>query len=87
MKATKAQVVPAPEHPMTAAVFAQHARTVIAQHSEKILAEIPTTLRRLGILLLVLVQTWLKRKQPTRRSGRHPNPKRNGTSPIRRAGS
>jgi hypothetical protein len=54
MKATKAQVVPAPEHPMTGAVLAKRARTVVAHHGERILAEIPTTLRRLGMLFLVL---------------------------------
>lgn len=54
MKATKTQLVPAPEHPMTTATFAQHARTVVAHHGERILAEVPTTLRRLGTLFLVL---------------------------------
>lgn len=54
MKGIKTQVVPAPEHPMTGAVFAQHARTVVAHHGERILAETPTTLRRLGTLFLVL---------------------------------
>jgi len=39
---------------MTRADFAQHARTVVAHHGEKILAEIPTTLRRIGTLFLVL---------------------------------
>jgi hypothetical protein len=39
---------------MTGALFAQHARTVVAHHGERILAEIPTTLRRLGIFFLVL---------------------------------
>jgi hypothetical protein len=39
---------------MTGAAFAQHARTVVAHHGERILAEIPTTLRRIGTLLLVL---------------------------------
>jgi hypothetical protein len=39
---------------MTAAALAQHARRVVAHHGEKILAEIPTTLRRLGTLFLVL---------------------------------
>ena len=51
MKATKTQVVPAPQQPMTGAAFAQHARTVVAHHGERILAEIPTTLRRIGTLL------------------------------------
>jgi hypothetical protein len=54
MKSTKTHGVAAPEHPMTATVFAQHARTVVAHHGERILAEIPTTLRRLGTFLLVL---------------------------------
>ena len=39
---------------LTSAVFAQHARTVVAHHGERILAEIPTTLRRIGAFLLVL---------------------------------
>jgi hypothetical protein len=54
MRATHRQVVPSPEQPMTGALFAQHARTVVAHHGERILAEIPTTLRRLGIFFLVL---------------------------------
>ena len=54
MKSTQSQVIPSPEQPMTGAVFAQHARTVVAHHGERILAEIPTTLRRLGTFLLVL---------------------------------
>ena len=54
MNRTKAQIVPAPEQPMTGAAFAQQARTVVAHHGERILAEIPTTLRRLGMLFLVL---------------------------------
>jgi len=53
MKTTKAQVV-LPEQPMTGAMFAQHARTAVAHHGERILAEIPTTLRRIGTLFLVL---------------------------------
>jgi hypothetical protein len=48
------RLVPTPEQPMTRADFAQHARTVVAHHGEKILAEIPTTLRRIGTLFLVL---------------------------------
>jgi hypothetical protein len=54
VKATKIQVVPAPRLPMTGAEFARHARTVLARHGEGILAEIPTVLRRLGRLFLVL---------------------------------
>jgi hypothetical protein len=54
MKATKTQVVPVSELPMSGAAFAQHARTVVAHHGERILAEIPTTLRRIGTLFLVL---------------------------------
>ena len=40
--------------PFTAAVFAQHARRVVAHHGEQILAEVPRTLRRLGTLFVVL---------------------------------
>jgi len=54
MRTAKAQVVPAPEQPMTGAVFAQQARTIVAHHGERILAEIPTALRRLGMLFLAL---------------------------------
>ena len=54
MKAAKTQLVPGPEQPMTGAVFAQHTRAVVAHHGERILAEVPTTLRRLGMLFLVL---------------------------------
>jgi hypothetical protein len=54
MKQTKTSLVPPPAQPMTTATFAQHARVVVAHHGEKILAEIPTTLRRLGTLFLVL---------------------------------
>ena len=53
MRAAKTQVVAAPE-PMTGAAFATHARTVVAHHGERILAEIPSTLRRIGLLFLVL---------------------------------
>jgi len=34
--------------------FASHARRVVAHHGEHILAEIPRTLRRVGLLLMVL---------------------------------
>ena len=54
MKAVNTQVVPTSEQPMTGAAFAQHARTVVAHHGERILAEIPTTMRRIGLLFLVL---------------------------------
>jgi hypothetical protein len=32
----------------------QHARTIVLHHGEKILAEIPNTLRRVALLMLVL---------------------------------
>jgi hypothetical protein len=54
MKSTKSQLVGTPEHPMTSALFAHHARIVVLHHGERILAEIPTAIRRFGILLLVL---------------------------------
>jgi hypothetical protein len=54
MKKAKQQLVPVPQQPMTTATFADHARTVVAHHGERILAEIPTVLRRLGTLFLVL---------------------------------
>ncbi len=34
--------------------FGHHARTIVIHHGEKILAEIPTTLRRFAMLMLVL---------------------------------
>ena len=40
--------------PMTGSAFAKHARTVVAYHGERILAEIPTALRRIGLLFLVV---------------------------------
>ncbi|MDP9333222.1 MAG: hypothetical protein M3Q30_07950 [Actinomycetota bacterium] len=54
MKTTKTQLLPALDHPLKSVTLAQHARTVVAYHGEKILAEIPRALRRLGTLLLVL---------------------------------
>jgi hypothetical protein len=39
---------------MTNAAFAHHARVMTLHHGERILAEVPTALRRFGILLLVL---------------------------------
>jgi hypothetical protein len=42
---------------MTNTTFADHARTVVAHHGERILAEVPTTLRRIGQLFLVLAIT------------------------------
>ena len=54
MKPANTQIVPTSEPAMTGAAFAQHARTVVAHHGERILAEIPTTLRRIGTLFLVL---------------------------------
>ena len=53
MKPSKPRVVVTPE-PMTTAAFAQHARSVVALHGERILAEIPRTLRRAGLFFLVL---------------------------------
>jgi hypothetical protein len=48
------KVVSALPEPMTGSAFAQHARSVVAYHGERILAEIPTALRRIGLLLLVV---------------------------------
>jgi hypothetical protein len=39
---------------MTNAMFAHHARVMTLHHGERILAEVPTALRRFGILLLAL---------------------------------
>jgi len=46
--------VPPYDRPVT---FSQQARTITLQHGEKILSEIPRTLRRVGQLLLVLAIT------------------------------
>ena len=54
MKSAKKQVVGSPEQPMTSALFAQHARSVVAYHGERILMEIPTAIRRFSLYLLVL---------------------------------
>ena len=50
----KARRVSALTAPITGTAFALHARTVVAHHGERILAEIPTTLRRIGLLFLVV---------------------------------
>ena len=36
------------------ATFSHHARTIVLHHGEKILSEIPKTLRRAALLMLVL---------------------------------
>jgi hypothetical protein len=36
------------------ATLTQHARTIVLHHGERILAEIPATLRRVALLMLVL---------------------------------
>jgi hypothetical protein len=50
----KGEVVSTLTEPMTSTAFAQHARTVVAHHGERILAEIPTALRRIGLFFLVV---------------------------------
>jgi hypothetical protein len=57
MKRSKTTAVAAPNSPMTNAALAQHARYAVAYHGERILAEIPRTLRRIGMLVLVLAVT------------------------------
>ena len=57
MKRKTQELVPVTAAPMTNAAFANHARTVVAHHGERILAEVPTTLRRIGQLFLVLAVT------------------------------
>jgi hypothetical protein len=42
---------------MTTTTFTNHARTIVAHHGERILAEVPTALRRIGQLFLVLAVT------------------------------
>ena len=57
MKRKNQYLTPMPTGPMTTATFTDHARTVVARHGERILAEVPTTLRRIGQLFLVLAIT------------------------------
>jgi hypothetical protein len=40
--------------PNGSATFTHHARTMVLNHGEKILSEIPKTLRRVALLMLVL---------------------------------
>ena len=55
MKQAKTQpALPVPQPPMTTATFGDHARGVVAHHGTRILAEVPTLLRRVGTLFLVL---------------------------------
>lgn len=54
MKPTEPQLVRTPREPMTQAAFAHLARTIVAHHGERILAEVPRTLRRVGLFLLIL---------------------------------
>ncbi len=56
-KNEQVQLVPVTAAPMTNAAFANHARTVVAHHGERILAEVPTTLKRIGQLFFVLSLT------------------------------
>ena len=57
MKRSKSTAVPMPNPPMTNAALAQHARATVAHHGERILAEIPRTLRRISMLVLVVAVT------------------------------
>lgn len=57
MKRKNQQLMAVTASPMTNTAFANHARTVVAHHGERILAEVPTTLRRIGQLFLVLAIT------------------------------
>ena len=57
MKRSKTTATAVPHAPMTNAALAQHARTAVAYHGERILAEIPRTMRRIGMLVLVLAIT------------------------------
>jgi hypothetical protein len=55
MKARKSQAISArPHETMTSAIFAHQARAMVLYHGERILGEIPTAIRRVGTLLLVL---------------------------------
>jgi hypothetical protein len=54
MKTSKGAIVEQPMQPMTTSAFAQHMRVVVAHHGERILAEVPRTLRRVSLFLLVL---------------------------------
>ena len=57
MRTAKPQLVRPQAEPMNNVALAQHARRVVAYHGERILAEVPTTLRRVGLFFLVLAIT------------------------------
>jgi hypothetical protein len=50
----KSQTQPLPVTPIEGVTFTHHARTLALHHGEKILSEIPTTLRRVGLFMLVM---------------------------------
>jgi hypothetical protein len=54
MKSSKTPVIGSPERPVNSVPLAQHASAIVTYHGERILAEIPTAIRRFGIFLLVL---------------------------------
>ena len=54
MKTPSSRLTPTTDHPLTMDAFGHHARALALHHGERILAEIPTTLRRVATLCLVL---------------------------------
>lgn len=54
MKSPRSQLTPTADYPLTMDTIGRHARTLALHHGERILAEIPTTLRRVATLCLVL---------------------------------
>ena len=57
MKRPKTTALPAPASSTTNSALAQHALSAVAYTGERILAEIPRVLRRIGMLVLVLAIT------------------------------
>jgi hypothetical protein len=54
---SRPMLLPAVDQPMTSGTFAHHARLIVLHHGERIMAEIPVTLRRVSLFLLVLAVT------------------------------
>ena len=53
MNSDRPPVLRSVNEPMSAPAFSQHARMVVAHHGERILAEVPKTLRRIGLFFLI----------------------------------
>jgi hypothetical protein len=53
----KSQIQPNPVTPYENATFTHQARALALHHGERILGELPTTLRRVGLFMLVMAIT------------------------------